>query len=110
MTTSRPSPFDVATSLIREYRDAAMEVARNRVTSAKTMDDIKAHDHALMVLTGVEEILNRCDNNLRRISFGDDGSMIILPGETIVALDGAKPLGVAIGGIDLMKMLQESDE
>lgn len=52
-----PLPLDVARSLLDRYGMSAMDVASNRAKSAQQAGDMKAHDHALLVLTEVEELV-----------------------------------------------------
>ncbi len=52
-----PLPLDVAHALVNRYGGSALDVAKNRADAAQHGGDMKAHDHALMVLTEVEELV-----------------------------------------------------
>lgn len=53
----RPLPLEVARSLVHRFGESALDVARNRAAVAQQAGSMKDHDHALMVLSEVEEIL-----------------------------------------------------
>jgi hypothetical protein len=66
-----PLPLDVARSLLDRYGMSAMEVVSNRAKSAQQTGDMKAHDHALLVLTEIEELVQeqeRADQPTRGMS------------------------------------------
>lgn len=49
-------PLDVANALVAQYGNSASHIALSRAETALRGGDMKAHDHALMVLTEIEEI------------------------------------------------------
>jgi len=53
----RPLPLSVAEMLVRRFNESAIDIARHRAADAKKTGDMKDHDHALMVLTEVEDLL-----------------------------------------------------
>ena len=53
----RPLPHDVARALIQQYGGSALDVARSRAAAAEKAGSMKDHDHAMMVLTEIEEML-----------------------------------------------------
>jgi len=53
----RPLPLSVAEMLVHRFNESAIDVARHRAADAQKSRDMKDHDHALMVLTEVEELL-----------------------------------------------------
>ncbi len=61
----RPLPLDVARSLVHRFGESALDVARNRAATAERTGEMKDHDHALMILTEVEELLLGCDMDAR---------------------------------------------
>lgn len=67
----RPLPLDVARYLVHRFGDSALDVARNRAATAANADDMRAHDHALMVLTEVEELLLECGITLPGVADND---------------------------------------
>jgi len=54
---NRPLPLSIAESLVRRFNESAIDVARHRAADAEKSGDLKDHDHALMVLTEVEDLL-----------------------------------------------------
>lgn len=58
----QPTPQAIASALVDQYGSAALDVALNRVATAQQLGGMKAHDHALMVLTEVERVVANSDN------------------------------------------------
>lgn len=62
-----PSPQAIASALVDQYGSSALDVALNRVATAQQSGGMKAHDHALMVLTEVERVVSNSDNEPRNL-------------------------------------------
>lgn len=84
-----PLPLDVAHALVDQYRSSALDVARNRAKTAQQGADMKAHDHALMVLTEVEELVENLDIVPRNPTFIDKGGSVVPDHAPPASLTGA---------------------
>lgn len=96
-----PLPLDVARALVDQYRSSALDVARNRANAAQHGGDMKAHDHALLVLTEVEELVGNLDIAPRNPTFIDNDGSVVSDAEMRRRLDGAMAVDVT-GGEDLL--------
>lgn len=96
-----PLPLDVARALMDRYGSSALDVAQNRVNAAQQGCGMKAHDHALMVLTMVEQLVDQKDISPVNPTFIDEDGSVISDAEMLRRLDGAKVVNV-ISGEDLL--------
>lgn len=85
-----PLPLDVAHALVDQYRRSALDVARNRANAAQQGCDMKAHDHALLVLTEVEELVENLDIALRTPTFIDNDGSVFSGTQMRLRLDGRR--------------------
>ena len=94
----QPLPLDVARALVERSGLVAVEVAQSRANVAQQGGDMKSHDHALMVLTEVEELVQKFvqqkDISPQNPTFIDDDGSVISDEEMLRRLDGAKAVEV----------------
>lgn len=96
-----PLPLDVARALVDRYGSSALDVAQNRVNAAQQGGDMKAQDHALMVLTEIEQLVDQKDISSRNPTFIDEDGSVIPDEEMLRRLGGAKVVNV-INGDDFL--------